>query len=89
MDTDAWNRKHGRSTILGKEMFLDLNESREGVCRRGRGRSFTKISTAIYIQRGLEFIFPSPISITYEITDVSSSSVKVRINNNLINGYVL
>ena len=48
MDTDAWNRKHGRSTILGKEMFLDLNESREGVCRRGRGRSYTKISTAIY-----------------------------------------
>ena len=23
MDEDAWNRKHGRSTILGKEMFLD------------------------------------------------------------------
>ena len=89
MDTDAWNRKHGRSTILGKEMFLDLNESREGFCRRGRGRSYTKISTAIYIQRGLEFthVFPSPF--TYEITDVSSSAVKVRINNNLINDYVL
>ena len=23
MDEDAGNRKHGRSTILGKEMFLD------------------------------------------------------------------
>ena len=23
MDKDARNRKHGRSTILGKEMFLD------------------------------------------------------------------
>ena len=23
MDKEAWNRKYGRSTILGKEMFLD------------------------------------------------------------------
>ena len=42
MDKDARNRKHGRSTILGKRNVfrLDLNESREGFCRRGRGRSF-------------------------------------------------
>ena len=42
MDKDARNRTHGRSTILGKiNLFrLDLNESREGFCRRGRGRSF-------------------------------------------------
>ena len=41
MKTSALNRKHGRSTIWGKEMFLfHLNESREGFCRRGRGRSF-------------------------------------------------
>ena len=33
MDKDALNGKHGRSRIL------DLNESREGFCRRGRGRS--------------------------------------------------
>ena len=31
-----------RPTVLGKETFfsLHLNESREGFCRRGRGRSF-------------------------------------------------
>ena len=42
MDKDARNRKHGRSTILGKiSIFrLYLNESREGFWRRGRGRSF-------------------------------------------------
>ena len=34
MKTAARNRKHGRSTVLGKE------ESREGLYRRGRGRSF-------------------------------------------------
>ena len=35
-------QKNGRSTILGgkKRSRLDLNESREGFCRRGRGRSF-------------------------------------------------
>ena len=34
-------QKNGRSTILGeKSSRLDLNESREGFCRRGRGRSF-------------------------------------------------
>ena len=31
MDKDAWKRKVFR---------LDLNESREGFCRRGRARSF-------------------------------------------------
>ena len=41
MDEDAWNRKHGRSTILGKYVFrLDLNESREGFCQRGRNSFF-------------------------------------------------
>ena len=48
MKTAAQSTKHGRSTVLGKEMFLlyfyfywlHLNESREGFCRRGRGRSF-------------------------------------------------
>ena len=39
MTTAARNRKHGRSTVLGKiNVFrLHLNESREGFCRRGRG----------------------------------------------------
>ena len=33
--------KHGRSTARQKERLrLDLNESREGFCRRGRGKSF-------------------------------------------------
>ena len=34
MDKDARNRKHGRSTILGKRKVfrLDLNESRAGFC---------------------------------------------------------
>ena len=38
--TAAWNRKHGRSTVLGKEVFfwLHLNESKEGFSQRGRGR---------------------------------------------------
>ena len=42
MDEDERNRKHGRSTIFVKRHVfrLDLNESREGFCRRGRGRSF-------------------------------------------------
>ena len=42
MKTAAQNRKHGRSTVLGKgNVFrLHLNESREGFCQRGRGRSF-------------------------------------------------
>ena len=42
MKTSAQNKKHGRSTIFGKKKVfrLDLNESREGFCRRGRGRSF-------------------------------------------------
>ena len=42
MDKDARNEKHGRSTILGKRNVfrLDLKESREFFCRRGRGRSF-------------------------------------------------
>ena len=40
--TSAQNTKHGRSTILEKENVfrLDLNESGDGFCRRGRGRSF-------------------------------------------------
>ena len=39
---DGWrqaarNRKHGRSAVLGKYIFrLHLNESREGLCWRGR-----------------------------------------------------
>ena len=42
MAKEAWNRQHGRSTILGKRngFRLDLNESREGFCQRGRGRLF-------------------------------------------------
>ena len=41
MKTSARNRKPGRSTVLGKDVFrLDFNEPREGFCRRGRGRSF-------------------------------------------------
>ena len=38
--TAAWNRKHGRSTVLGKEVFfwLPLNESKEGFSQRGRQR---------------------------------------------------
>ena len=45
MKTAARNRKDGRSTVLGKEMFFGyshnhMNESCEGFCRRGRGRSF-------------------------------------------------
>ena len=41
VDKDAWNRKHGRSTILGIFYFftLDLNKSSEAFCQRGRGRS--------------------------------------------------
>ena len=36
---------HGTENMAGvqfweKKSFLDLNESREGFCRRGRGRSF-------------------------------------------------
>ena len=31
MDEDAQNRKRGRTAILGKEICLDLNESREGI----------------------------------------------------------
>ena len=39
--TSARNRRHGRSTILGKEMLLDyIWMSPERFCRRGRGRSF-------------------------------------------------
>ena len=42
MKTAARNRKHSRSIVLErKKVFrLHLNESREGFCRRGRGRSF-------------------------------------------------
>ena len=41
MKTTAWNRKHGRSIVLGKDILrFDLNESRDGFCGRGRGRSF-------------------------------------------------
>ena len=41
MTTAALNRQHGRSTVLGKEVFFRLrfNEPREGFSRRGRGRS--------------------------------------------------
>ena len=40
--TAVQNIRHGRSIIWGKEMFyrLHLNESREGFCGKGRGRSF-------------------------------------------------
>ena len=38
--TSACNRKHGRSNILGNVYRLDLSESKEGFCQRGRGRSF-------------------------------------------------
>ena len=35
------NRKYGRSTVLGKDVFLGFqNESRECFCRRDRGMSF-------------------------------------------------
>ena len=36
----GWGEGSTVITVLGKEMFLDyiLNESREGFCRRGRGR---------------------------------------------------
>ena len=42
MDKDGRNRKHGRSTFLWKRNVfrLELNESRGGFCRRGKGRSF-------------------------------------------------
>ena len=36
MKTSARNRKHGKRNGFR----LHLNESREGFCRRGRGRSF-------------------------------------------------
>ena len=41
MKTAARNGKYGRSIILGKckSLRVDLNESREGFCQRGRGRS--------------------------------------------------
>ena len=40
--TAAWNGKHGRSVVSKKRNVLrfDLKESREGFCRRERGRSF-------------------------------------------------
>ncbi len=48
METAARNRKHLRSTVLMYRNVLGyilgfrlhFNESREGFCRRGRGRSF-------------------------------------------------
>ena len=42
MDEDSiTEQKTWQSTVFGKNVFkLHLNESREGFCRRGRGRSF-------------------------------------------------
>ena len=40
MKTAARNGKHGYSFGKRNVLRFDLNESREGFCRRGRGRSF-------------------------------------------------
>ena len=46
LDTwDGWRHQHGTENMAGlkfweKKCMLHLNESREGFCRRGRGRSF-------------------------------------------------
>ena len=55
MKTAARNKKHGRFTVFGKRTVfkLHLNESREGFCGRGGGRSFhaegSKIEKALAI----------------------------------------
>ena len=42
MKTAAWNGKDGWSTVLGEFLFVEvtLNESSDGFCGTGRGRSF-------------------------------------------------